>query len=275
MRIDSHQHFWTYHAEQYGWIQESWPIRRSFGPSDLMPLLDEAKIDGCIAVQARQSIEETEWLLGLATLEPRILGIVGWVDLQSEQVEEQLRYVSHNPKLKGVRHVVQDEPDDNFMLGEAFHRGIDLLKKFDLAYDILVYPKQLPAAIELVKRFPQQRFVLDHLAKPFIKTGVMEPWRSHIKELAAFPNVYCKVSGMVTEASWKEWKKSDFNAYLQTAFDCFGQERLMYGSDWPVALLSASYAEVIGLAEDFFSRLSDHDRSAIFGGNAATFYKVS
>lgn len=272
-RIDSHQHFWEYSPEQYPWIKPEWPIRKSFLPGDLKQLLDHAGIDGCVAVQARQTIEETRWLLSLAEAHPFIFGVVGWVDLRAANVAEQIESCVH-PKLSGVRHVVQDEPDDRFMLREDFLRGIAHLEQFDLAYDILIFPKQLPAAIELVRRFPSQRFVLDHLAKPLIGTGVLEPWRTQIRELARFPNVCCKLSGLVTEARWNLWKAGDFTPYLDVAWEAFGEERLMAGSDWPVCLLSSEYSGAMGLVKQYLQQFPTATWNKVMGENAQRFYKI-
>lgn len=275
MKLDSHQHFWSYDAAQYPWIPQGSPLHRDWLPSDLAPLLAAAGLDGCIAVQARQIVEESRWLLTLAAHAPIIKGVVGWVDLRNERVDEQLAELAPNPKFRGVRHVVQDEPDDRFMLGADFLRGIGKLKAFGLTYDILIFPKQLPAAIELVRRFPEQPFVLDHIAKPFIKDGTLEPWAAQIRELAKAPNVMCKVSGMVTEAMQGAWRAEDFRPYLDVVFEAFGAERLMYGSDWPVCLLSGSYAEVIGLVHDYASHLDAPQQAALFGGNCARFYGIA
>lgn len=275
MRIDSHQHFWNYSNEEYPWIQADWPIKKSFLPDDLEPLLTSAGIEGSIAVQARQTIEESRWLLELASHSPIIKGVVGWVDLRSPEVDFQLSELSKHPKFVGVRHVVQDEPDDNFMLGEAFQYGISKLKPFGLTYDILIFPKQLPAAIKLVEAFPEQAFVLDHIAKPSIKDGTIEPWRKHIERLAQSPNCWCKVSGMVTEANWKEWQPEDFKPYLDTIFGSFGIERLMYGSDWPVCLLAGSYERVHCLVTDYVKDFNEQDQSKFFGENATRFYCAS
>jgi len=272
MRLDAHQHFWRYSAAQYPWMKPEWPIRRDFLPADLAPLLAKAGLDGSIAVQARQDLKENDFLLGLADHSPLVKGVVGWVDLRSDQVDDQLRAFAAHPKAVGVRHVVQDEPDDDFMLRPEFVRGIGRLKQFDLTYDILIYPKQLPAAIRLVERLPEQPFVLDHLAKPVIRDGVISPWREQIRELARFPNVYCKVSGMVTEAKWIGWRMDDFRPYLDVVVETFGIDRLMYGSDWPVALLAGTYAQVHGLAQSY---IPPQHHAAFFGGTAATFYGIT
>jgi len=274
MRLDSHQHFWRYDALQYPWIKPEWPIRRDFLPTDLQPLLNAADLDGSIAVQARQSLQENRFLLDLADSHPLVRGVVGWVDLCSDRVEEQLAEFARHPKFLGVRHVVQDEPDDNFLLGGAFQRGIGKLKQFNLAYDLLIFPRQLPAAIKLVEKFPTQPFVLDHIAKPPIKVGTLSPWREQIRTLAGYPNVHCKVSGMVTEADWTAWRPTDFRPYLDVVFNAFGPGRLMYGSDWPVALLAGDYARVFGLARDYVAALPAADQDRFFGGNAAKFYSV-
>ena len=272
MRLDSHQHFWRYDAVQYPWIPPGSPLHRDWLPADLAPLLAQAKLDGCIAVQARQTIEESRWLLGLADVSPIIKGVIGWVDLRSERVEEQLAEFAGHPKFVGVRHVVQDEPEVSFMLGAEFQRGIGRLQQFGLTYDLLIFPKQLPAAIELVRKFPEQRFVLDHIAKPAIKDGTMSPWREQIRELAQARNVMCKVSGLVTEARHDGWKADDFKPYLDTVTEAFGPGRLMFGSDWPVCLLAGSYEEVFRLVEEYFAGLSVLERAAIFGVTAETFY---
>lgn len=274
MKIDSHQHFWSYEAQQYPWIPRGSPLHRDWLPKDLAPLLAKTGLDGCIAVQARQTIEESRWLLTLTDHSPIIKGVVGWVDLQSDTVERELAEFSRHPKFVGVRHVVQDEPDVNFMLRPNFLRSIGRLKTFNLTYDILIFPRQLPAAIELVKRFPEQPFVLDHIAKPLIKSGMMSPWGKQIRELAKAPNVWCKISGMVTEADHAKWKPDDFNPYLDVIFAAFGEDRLMYGSDWPVCLLAGSYELVFGLVDDYTRQLTAAARDSFFGGNAARFYRT-
>ena len=274
MRIDSHQHFWHYDPAEYPWMKPDWPIRRDCLPLDLKPLLDAAGLDGSIAVQARQSLEESRFLLELAEHHPIVKGVVGWVDLRSDRVEEQLAKWSQHPKFVGVRHVVQDELDDDFMLGAAFQRGIGLLKQFDLTYDILVYPKQLPAAVRLVERFPEQPFVLDHIAKPLIRDGIHSPWRERFLAIAKHPNVFCKLSGMITEADWKTWKPSDLKPYVEVAREAFGPGRLMYGSDWPVCELAGSYSQVWNSLQEVLGPLSQEVSQAIFGGTARQFYRL-
>ncbi|PYK99947.1 MAG: amidohydrolase [Verrucomicrobia bacterium] len=274
MKLDSHQHFWVYDEQQYPWIPKGSPLQRDWLPNDLAPLLAMTGLDGSIAVQARQTVEESRWLLTLADHAPMIKGVVGWVDLRSDKVEEQLVELSKHPKFVAVRHLVQDEPDDQFMVRREFLRGIGRLRQFNLTYDILIYPKQLPAAIELAKRFPEQPLVLDHIAKALIKDGTISPWREQIRELAQARNVFCKVSGMVTEADHAKWRPSDLKPYLDIVFEAFSEDRLMYGSDWPVCLLAGSYERVFALVEDYTRQLSGEARAKFFGGNAARFYGV-
>ncbi len=231
-------------------------------------------MDGCIAVQARQSLEETRWLLELASKTNLIKGVVGWVDLRSPQVADQLKEFSQHENLVGVRHVVQDEVDDNFMLGHAFQDGIRALDQFDLTYDILIYPRQLPAAIRLAENFPDQPFVLDHIAKPLIKDAVLEPWASEIRDLAKHPHVMCKLSGMITEARLNHWKPADFVPYLDVVLNAFTPDRLMFGSDWPVALLSGSYADAYNIVADYIRPLGPEVERKIFGENACQFYGI-
>jgi L-fuconolactonase len=273
MRIDAHQHFWRFNPEEYGWIDDSMAVlRRDFLPSDLKPELQAAGFDACVAVQARQTLEETRWLLSLAADSPFIAGVIGWVDLRADNLRHQLPKFSKNPKLLGVRHVVQGEPDDRFLLRPDFLRGIAALEEFNLTYDILIFPRHLQVAAEFVQRFPKQRFVLDHVAKPFIKAQQVEPWASDIRELARFPNVFCKLSGMVTEADWHSWKPEHFAPYLEVAMESFGPDRLMIGSDWPVCTVAGSYATVMSLVIDFLQRYPTNVCDKILGGTAQEFW---
>lgn len=276
MNLDSHQHFWIYNQSQYGWMDPDRmaPLRRDFLPSDLNQAQAGTGLDGSIVVQARQSVDEARWLLQLAQKSPRIRGVVGWVDLRSPRLSNDLKELCQDPKFVGVRHVLQDEPDDRFMLGAEFVRGIGQLQEFGLAYDLLIFPRQLEAAIELVKKFPQQHFVLDHLAKPFIKDRLISPWKEQIHRLAGAPNVWCKVSGMVTEAHWSQWKPKDFKPFLDVVFEAFAPDRLMFGSDWPVCLLAGSYAQVVQLVRDYIQSMPAQAQAGIFGRNAAAFYGV-
>ena len=276
MRIDAHQHFWSYNPDEFDWIDDAMScLRRDFGPADLKPELERAGFHGTIAVQARQNLEETRWLLELAASSSFILGVVGWVDLRSPDVHSQLREFAGNPKLVGVRHVVQAEPDDRFMLQPKFLRGIKALEEFDLTYDILIYPKHLPVAAEFVQHFPRQRFVLNHLAKPPIKSGSIHPWEQGMRELAKFSNVYCKLSGMVTEGDWQSWKPEQMKPYLDIAFDCFGPERLMIGSDWPVCTVAASYRQTMDVVIDYLEKYPPDVQAAVLGGNAERFWKLN
>ena len=273
MQIDAHQHFWLYNSLEYAWIDDSMAaLRRNFLPKDLAGELKSAGFDGSIAVQARQSLEETRWLLELAGKSASIVGVVGWIDLRSPDVRSQLQSLVHNPKLVGVRHIVQSEPDDEFLLRPDFLRGISVLKEFDLAYDLLIYTQHLPVAIEFVQKFPRQRFVIDHLAKPPIKSGNLDSWAQGIGQLAKSPNVCCKLSGLVTEADWQGWTPDQIRPCLDVAFESFGPERLMIGSDWPVCLVAGSYTTVIQLARDYIAERSPKSLSTVLGGNAADFY---
>ena len=275
MRIDAHQHFWRYSAVAYDWISdEMTALQRDFLPKDLQPLLAANGFDGSIAVQACQTIEETQWLLELAENSSFIKGVVGWVNLCSSDLPTQLDSLANHSRLVGVRHVVQAEPDDEFMVRNDFRRGIARLAGYGLTYDLLLHPRHLPVAIKLVQQFPLQRFVLDHIAKPRIDEGLMEPWTRGIQELAQHENVYCKLSGMVTEARWKQWKPEDFRPYLDVVFEAFGPQRLMIGSDWPVCTLSATYGETIAIVNDYIEPLVPGEKAQILGGNCASFYGV-
>ena len=275
MRIDAHQHFWNYDLDEYGWIDDSIAgLRRDFLPEDLKPELERCGFTGAVAVQARQSLEETQWLLELAASAPFIVGVVGWVDLRSPQVRSQLKSFAGNPKLVGIRHIVQSEPDDGFLLQPDFLRGISVLADFDLAYDILIYPRHLAVAAEFARRFPGQRFVLDHMAKPSIKSGEIHSWAQGIRELGAQENVFCKLSGLVTEADWQHWKAEQIRPYLDIAFEHFGPDRLMIGSDWPVCTVAASYGQVIEVVEDYLTQHTADVREALLGRNAARFWRL-
>lgn len=247
-------------------------LKRDFLPQDLLPELRASGIDGCIAVQADQSEDETVFLLDLASRHTQIKGVVGWVDLRASELPERLQYFSRFEKLRGFRHIAQSEPDDRFLLRPDFVRGIGQLADFGFTYDILIYPKQLPAAMELVARFPKQRFVIDHMAKPSIRSGEFDPWSGLMREMASFPNVYCKVSGLVTEAKWQGWRADDIEPYLGFVFEAFGCDRLMFGSDWPVCLLAGSYRQVTDLISSYSSRLPKEQQGRVLGLNAIEFY---
>jgi len=274
-RLDAHQHFWKYDPASYPWIDDTMrPLQRDFLPQDLRPEMQRAGVDGTIAVQACQLVAETDWLLRLGDEHPFIKGVVGWVDLQAEDVAGQLENAARHPKLVGVRHVVQSEPDDRFLLRPAFCRGIAALGAFGLRYDILIYPRHLPAAAEFVGRFPDQPFVLDHLAKPEIRIGAIDVWARDLTRLAQAPNVYCKLSGLVTEADWRSWTPEQIAPYLDVAFDVFGGARLMAGSDWPVCTVAAGYSRTMSVVADYLERRPEAERQAVLGGNAARFYGI-
>jgi L-fuconolactonase len=273
MNIDAHQHFWNYTADDYPWISSGMErLAHNYLPPHLIKITQPHNITGSVAVQARQSTHETEWLLQLADEHNFIRGVVGWVDLRDPEVEKDLERFSQHDKFVGVRHVVQDEPDPRFLLRDNFLHGISQLSKYDLTYDILIFPNQLPAACEFVKLFPNQRFVLDHMAKPDIEHHNLSEWKRDFDALAEHDNVVCKVSGLVTEAKWKVWHQRDFTPYLDAALEAFGPERLLFGSDWPVCLLSAEYAEVLCIANSLIDRVSLHEAKAIRGLNTAQVY---
>jgi L-fuconolactonase len=276
MNIDTHQHFWRYSEDEYGWIKPHMAVlKRDYLPPNLLPLLQAAGFDGTVAVQARQTLEETHWLLELADQYSFIRGVVGWADLQSPDLPRQLEQFSGRPKLRGIRHVVQDEPDNSFMLRPTFMHGVGLLAQFDLVYDILILERQLPAAIELVRQFPRQRFVLNHIAKPRIRDRVLEPWATHLRRLAAFPNVVCKLSGLVTEANWTTWTEGDLLPYIDVVFEAFGPQRLMIGSDWPVCTLAAPYQRVMVVVANYIRKCSAGEQRLILGENATLYYGLS
>jgi L-fuconolactonase len=275
MRIDAHQHFWKFNPLRDAWITEEMSaLRRDFMPEDLAPELAANQMEATIAVQADQSEEETRFLLDLAKAHPQIAGVVGWVNLTAPNIRERLRHFSQFPKLCGFRHIVQGEPDDRFLLREDFLRGIACLREFDFIYEILIYPKQLPAAVEFVQIFPEQPFVVDHMAKPLVKEREIASWSRHMRSLGTAPNVYCKVSGLITEGNWKNWRPEDFHPYLDVVFEVFGPDRLLFGSDWPVCLLAGSYRRVKGLIEDYVRDRPQSEKDNLFGGNAERFYGV-
>jgi len=274
-RIDSHQHFWRYHPVKDAWITDDMAvIQRDFMPGELKPLMDTNRVSGCVAVQADQSEAETLFLLELAEKHPFIQGVVGWVDLQAPHVADRLADFSKYPKLKGIRHIVQGEADPRFLLRPEFMAGVEALASFGLTYDILVKPHQLNAVIEFVDSFPTQPFVIDHLAKPDIKAGQRQPWAAQLATIAEHDNVYCKLSGMVTEADWTAWKPNDFEFYVQHILEVFGPKRIMFGSDWPVCNVAAPYHQVVALAEQALSHLSSVDQERIWHQNAVDFYRL-
>jgi len=274
-KIDAHHHLWQYDANDYGWIDDKMGVlKRDFLPPDLEKELHRAEIDGAIAVQARQTVDETAWLLNLADQSAFIRGVVGWAPFASKNFPADLDHFRSCPKVKGLRHVIQDEVDDNFILNPAFNRGIARLKETGLIYDILIFERHLLAAIRFVDRHPQQTFVLDHVAKPSIRSRVMDPWRSNIRELARRDNIYCKISGMVTEADWLAWTAEDLRPYFEVVLEAFGPQRLMAGSDWPVCLLATSYTRWFEVLNIFLKDLSATEREQILGGTACGVYNL-
>ncbi|MEI7627412.1 MAG: amidohydrolase family protein [Bacteroidota bacterium] len=274
MMIDAHQHFWHYHPETHTWINDSMQvIRKDFLPEDLEPLLLENGIDGCIAVQADQSAAETRFLVDLSSKNKWICGVIGWVDLMSADIEYQLADWKRWPIVKGFRHILQAE-EPEFMLTAEFLRGIAALQKFNYCYEILIYPKHLAATLLMVKQFPEMRFVIDHIAKPNIKDQQLEEWEKGIVSLGLQKNVFCKVSGMVTEANWEDWEPSNFDPYLAVIKNAFGMDRLIYGSDWPVCLIAANYKQQLSIYKQYFSNCTDSEKEMLFGGNAKRFYQI-
>lgn len=275
MKIDSHQHFWKYDPITYSWIDDDMAaIRRDFAPDDLKPLLAECGIDGCVIVQADQSEADNDFQLNHAENHDFIKGIVGWVELKGKNIEERLEYYSQFKKLKGFRHVLQDDVSKYLMRQTDFLNGVSLLNKYNFTYDVLVKPGQMEFALEFVAQFPDQKFVLDHIAKPFIKDQIITGWDKDIVALAKFDNVQCKISGMVTEADWENWKSSDFTPYIDTVVNAFGIDRVMYGSDWPVCTLGGTYSEVYGIVQDYFAGYSEAEQAKVFGQNAIGFYSL-
>jgi L-fuconolactonase len=273
MVIDSHHHFWRYSQAEYGWITESMSIlRRDFLPSDLKSEISRTSVEAVVSVQARQSVTETQWLLELAEKNDFVRGVVGWVPLCSPELERDLEQFAGNSKLKAVRHVLQDEADDDFMLRPDFARGIGMLKDFDLRYDILIFERHLPQAIKLVDRHPELIFILDHIAKPRIKENIVSPWKKNLVELARRPNVYCKLSGMVTEADHQSWTVAQLRPYVESALEAFGPRRLMFGTDWPVCLLACKYDRWYEIVSEFASCLSTAERGRLMGESAAEAY---
>lgn len=274
--LDAHQHFWRYHPQRHAWIDASMSIlQRDFLPADLEPIYQKYDIKGCIAVQAEQSTGETDFLLALAAAHPFIKGVVGWIDLCAPDIEERLQQYMDRPKLVGFRHIVQDEPDPDFMRRADFMRGLHQLARHGFTYDILIYPNQMPAALAAIEQAPELSMVVDHLAKPYIKQGQAPGWEDQIRAVAEHPQVYCKLSGMVTEADWTSWRYEDMLPWLEIVFDAFGPERLMFGSDWPVCLLAADYGQVKGIVHRFIEPLSPAAQAGIWGLNAAAFYGIS
>jgi len=274
-RIDSHQHFWKFDPVRDNWMDDNmYILKNDFMPADLSPILANYGIDGCVTVQVDQSEAENIFMLNNADGYQFIKGVVGWVDFTAKDIEDKLAYYAQFDKLKGFRHILQGEKQRDYMLKPEFKRGISKLEKFGFTYDILIYPDQLAYTIEYVSAFPNQLFVIDHIAKPYIKTGEIEEWKKQMILIAQHENVYCKISGMVTEANWSAWKKTDFTSYLDVVFESFGSKRVMYGSDWPVCRVAATYGQVVNIAAEYVSSFSNDEQDAFWGDNAYRFYKL-
>lgn len=274
-RIDSHQHFWKYNDQKHSWIDDEMAvIRRDFLPSDIKTEFEKNQIDACVAVQADQSLEENEFLLNLSKENKFINAIVGWVDFRSADLISQLEKYAEEPVIKGFRHIVQGEGDPNFLLRANFLDGIKKLQRFDYTYDILVFPHQLGAVLEFVKKFPDQKFIIDHIAKPYIKDGFFDGWALIMREIGTCENVYCKISGMVTEADYAQWNYSQLRPYLNLILESFGTKRICFGSDWPVCLVAADYSEVVSIAKNFTSEFSVSEQEDFWGNNAFRFYNI-
>lgn len=275
MVIDSHQHFWQFDPVRDSWINDNMQvIRRDFMPADLKPVLDSNQVAGCVAVQAAQNDAQTHFLLGLAQQNSFIKGVVGWVDLQAGDLADQLAIYEKQSLLKGFRHVVQDEPDDDFMLRPAFLNGVKTIGKHGYTYDILIFPKHIKNAEKLVQLLEDQPFVVDHIAKPYIKEGRIDGWKRDLTRLATYPHVQCKLSGMITEAEWKSWTYEQLVPYIDVAVEAFGTNRLMFGSDWPVCLLAGDYRMMKQVMNRYFVDFSESEREQVFGLNAANFYDL-
>lgn len=276
VKIDAHQHFWKFDPVRDSWINDDMKvIQRDFLPADLLPLLQANNLDGCVVVQSDQTEAENSFQLKNAETHDFIKGVVGWVDLRAENVEERLEYYSQLPKMKGFRHVLQGELQRDLMLQPAFMNGISKLAQFNFTYDILIFPDQLQYVPQLANAFPHQKFVIDHIAKPFIKKGIIDEWAQQIAIIGKLPNVWCKVSGMVTEADWHSWQLADFTPYLDVVVKSFGINKLMYGSDWPVCQVAGGYSKMIDIVQQYFASFSPAEQSAFFGKNAVEFYNLS
>lgn len=275
MRIDAHQHFWIFDKERDSWINDEMQvIQRNFMPTDLAPLLRQSDIDGVVAVQASQSDQETQFLIDLSTMYAMVKGVVGWIDLQADDIEERLNQYKDIKVVKGFRHIVEGEEDADFLVRSAFLNGLEKLTENEYTYDLLIRPRHYSSTLACVEANPNQVFILDHMAKPSIKTGEFDEWAVFISQLSSFRNVNCKISGLVTEAEWDSWKKEDYVKYVDHALASFGIDRVMYGSDWPVCLLASSYGEWVNLIESLTEQLSVDEKKAFFGGNAARIYKL-
>lgn len=275
MIIDAHHHFWQYNPEEYDWIDDSMKvIRNDFLPGDLAPAIQEAGINGVVTVQARQLVKETDWLLGMARQNKFMRGVVGWLPLIEDDIERYLEYYSDEKLLKGLRHVIQGEPNQDFILRSDFNRGVSLMEKYALVYDILIVGQQLPNTIRFVDQHPNQAFVLDHIAKPCISSNELSPWKEHIQKLAKRENVSCKISGMVTEANFQSWTPEQLQPYFEVILEAFGSNRLLFGSDWPVCLVATTYKNWKDLVLKAIASFSETEKANIMGENAVRVYKL-
>ena len=275
MTIDAHQHFWKFDAQRDSWITDDMAvIRRDFLPHDLLPQLQEADMDGCVAVQASESEEENEFLLSLAAENNFIKGVVGWVDFCADDVEERLSFYAQNQTMKGFRHILQKEANRAFMSEPEFTKGIAKLNQFGFTYNILILHDQLPFIPKFIQQFPEQKFVIDHLAKPDIKKGEIKIWQKQMKEVAQHQNVWCKVSGMITEADWKTWQAEHLTPYLDAVWEVFGANRLMFGSDYPVCNVAGSYSQWVNILKAFTAQFSEDEKAAFWGKTAISFYNL-
>jgi L-fuconolactonase len=271
--IDAHHHLWRYTPEEYDWIDESMEmLQRDFLPVDLKGAMKSAGVDGTIAVQARRTLEETRWLLDLAEANEEIRSVTGWAPIAGADFPGVMEEFDGREKLKALRHVIQGEKDENYILREDFNAGIRALSGSGLVYEILIYERHLPQTIEFVDRHPNQVFVLDHMAKPLIAAGIVEPWATRMRELAKRENVWCKVSGMVTEADWNTWTPEKLRPYLDVTVEAFGPRRLIAGSDWPVCLVASSYERWWHVLREYFAGFSESEQASVFGGNAIQVY---
>ncbi|MGC4037180.1 MAG: amidohydrolase family protein [Chitinophagaceae bacterium] len=273
MVIDTHVHFWEYNKQRDAWMDDMKILQQNYLPENIAQTLSRNGVDGCVAVQADQSELETHFLVELAKTHPIIKGVVGWIDLQNENIEERLSYFSQYPSIKGWRHVAQGEPLD-FLTRKNFQRGVRCLQQLNYTYDILIYHYQLKPALEFASAFPEQKFIIDHCAKPDIRKKEITEWKRLMQEMAKLPNVSCKLSGLFTEAVWKQWSASDFYPYLDVVFEAFGTDRLLFGSDWPVILVSGIYVQWKSLVEKYMENYKEEDRQKVFGENAIRFYSL-
>jgi L-fuconolactonase len=275
LKIDAHHHLWQFNEKDYGWISDQMTVlRRSFTPDDLHAELTAAGISGSVAIQARQTLEETRFLLTAAATHPFIRGVVGWVPLSDLDVEMDLERFAADKKFRGVRHVLQDEADERYMLHDDFNRGVRVLRKFGLTYDILIFERHLPQTIEFVDKHPDQVFIVDHLAKPRVRYHAISPWREHLFELAKRPHVYCKISGLATEGDHNRWTRAQLEPYIQTVLEAFSPRRVMFGSDWPVCLLAIPYQKWVALVAEEVAKFSTAEQERIWAGTAIEAYKI-